>query len=113
MDKLILSYLQAEERLRIAREKVASSLALAQEAARPTGALRVATPADIVVGALLWYEREEDGDEGNPHYWCIVEDVLRPSDAWKAFTAHDGCRYGLDGAMIEILDHIGDPNEQA
>lgn len=87
--------------------------ALAREAARPTGALRVATPADIVVGALLWYEREEDGDEGNPHYWCIVEDVLRPSDAWKAFTAHDGCRYGLDGAMVEVLDHIGDPNEQA
>lgn len=102
MNPLILGYIQAERAAQAARENAAFTLALATEKAEPTGALRVAVPADIVVGALLWYEREEDGDEGNPHYWCIVDEVLRPSEAWKAFTAHDGCRYGLDGAMVEL-----------
>lgn len=102
MDPLITSYLQAERELQAAREKLANTLTLASETARPVGALRVATAADIVVGALLWYAREEDGDEGNPWFWCIVEDVIHPNDMWKAYTAHDGCRYGLDGAMIEV-----------
>ncbi len=101
MDPLIVSYLRAEAELHAAREKVANAKLLACEQARPTGALRVATAADIKVGALLWYKREEDGDEGNPYYWCIVEEVLRPNDPWKAYTAHDGCRYGLDEAMVE------------
>lgn len=105
MDKLILSYLQAEERLRIAREKVASSLALAREAARPTRALRVATPADIVVGALLWYPETDS----NELFWAIVEEVY----SHLYYCAHDGCNYNTGGAMVEVLDHIGDPNEQA
>lgn len=102
MHKAIVNYLQAERELQAAREKVANAKVLASETARPVGALRVATAADIMVGALLWYKREEDGDKGNPWFWCIVEDVLRPNDLWKAFTAQDGCRYGLDGAMVEL-----------
>lgn len=102
MDPLIISYLQAERELQAAREKVANAKVLASETARPVGALRVATAADIMVGALLWYKRNEDGDDENPWFWCIVEDVLLPNDLWKAFTAHDGCRYGLDGAMVEV-----------
>lgn len=104
MNPLILSYLQAEDRLRIARENAAFTLALATEKAEPVAALRVAVPADIVVGAVLWYEH--DGwkpDSGEKRcYFLIVDDVLRPNDPWKAFTAHDGCRYGLDGAMVEV-----------
>ena len=53
MNPLILSYLQAEDRLRIARENAAFTLALATEKAEPVAALRVAVPADIVVGE--WY----------------------------------------------------------
>lgn len=108
MDPLIVSYLQAEERLRIAREKAASSLTLAKEAARPVGALRVATARDIVVGNLLWYKNEgwDPSWEEPEYYWKIVGEVYNPSDEWKAYTSHDGCRYGLDGAMVEAHDHI-------
>lgn len=102
MHKAIVNYLQAERELQAAREKVANAKVLASETARPVGALRVATAADIMVGALLWYKRDEDGDDENTWFWCIVEDVLRPNDLWKAFTAHDGYRYGLDGAMVEV-----------
>lgn len=102
MHTAIVNYLQAERELQASREKLANAKVLATETARPVGALRVATAADIVVGALLWYAREEDGDEGNPWFWCIVEDVIHPNDMWKAYTAHDGCRYGLDGAMIDV-----------
>lgn len=98
MDPLILSYLQAEERLRIAREKVASSLALAREDARPTGALRVATAKDIVPGALLWYPETSS----NELFWAIVEE----SYGNGYYCAHDGCNYDIDGAMIEVPDHI-------
>lgn len=102
MHPAIVNYLQAERELQAAREKVANAKVLASETARPVGALRVATAADIMVGALLWYKRDEDGDDENPWFWCIVEDVLRPNDLWKAFTAHDGCLYGIDGAMVEV-----------
>jgi len=60
---------------------------------------RSATARDIVKGAIIWYEREEQhgGD-----YWNIVEEVLHPGDAFKGYMADDGCRYGLDGAYVEI-----------
>lgn len=77
MHKAIVNYLQAERELQAAREKVANAKVLASETARPVGALRVATAADIMVGALLWYNRDEDGDDENPWFWCIVEDVLQ------------------------------------
>lgn len=58
--------------------------------------LRQATPRDIVVGAVLWYPRFSGTK------WLIIDEVLHPSDAWKAFCADDGCRYGLDGAFVDV-----------
>ena len=59
--------------------------------------VRPAEPKDIIEGAIIWHS---DGDDGN--FWNIVDEVLRPNDPWKAYCAEDGCRYGLDGAFIEI-----------
>ena len=59
--------------------------------------LRPATSKDIIEGAIIWYKH---GDNG--HFWQIVENVLRPSDPYKAYCAEDGCRYGLDDAWIEV-----------
>jgi len=62
--------------------------------------LRPATERDIVVGAILWYPRwAEDGYAP----WSVVEEVLRPGDAFKAY-AYQGARYGLDGAFVEVKD---------
>lgn len=58
--------------------------------------VRPAEPKDIVVDAIIWH------DNGNAYYWNIVCEVLRPNDPFKAYCADDGCRYGLDGAFIEI-----------
>ena len=60
--------------------------------------LRKAKPEDIVEGNIIWYMT---GDYGEPH-WHVVENVLYPHDNWKAYEAEDGCRYGLDGAVVEI-----------
>ena len=36
-------------------------------------------------------------------YKVQIEEVLNPNDEWKAFSASDGCRYGLDGLwLIEV-----------
>lgn len=59
--------------------------------------LRPARSEDVVVGAILWYKR---GDAG--HFWQMVDEVLHPDDAFKAYVAADGCRYGLDGAFVEV-----------
>ncbi len=68
----------------------------AHESSLPSN-LRPAVPGDIVEGALIWYKH---GDNG--HFWQIVEEVLRPNDPWKAYSAEDGCRYGLDDAWVEL-----------
>lgn len=60
--------------------------------------LRPATPEDIQVGNIIWYK---DGDDGP--FWQLIEEVRNPSDDWKAYTGHDGCRYGLDGAFVEVV----------
>ena len=57
--------------------------------------IRKATARDIVEDAIIWYP---DWDEGK---WCVVEEVLRAGDDFKAFTAEGGDRYGLDGAYVE------------
>lgn len=106
MNPLILAYIQAEQAAYLARKNVALTLALATEQAEPAGALRVATPADIVVGAVLWYEHDGWNPEWTEkrYYFQIVGDVHRPSDPWKAYTSHSGCCYGLNGAMVEVED---------
>lgn len=57
---------------------------------------RQAEPQDIVAGAIVHIL----GDDGDLHA-KMIEEVLRPEDQWKAFSANDGCRYGLDGCFIE------------
>lgn len=92
--------------------------------------LRPATPEDIQCGAVIWYpERRieyplnvlnpnESGDANDARCWEVVEDVLRPSDAWKAYNAKSGSRYGLDGAedepehVVKLLK-IGHVSKQA
>ena len=55
--------------------------------------LRPAVAGDIVVDQVLWYPGDEE-------HWTIVEEVLRPNDAFKAYMWGGG-RYGLDGAFVE------------
>ena len=52
--------------------------------------LRVANSSDIVVGNTVYVW----GDDKKFHEKKIDE-VIRPSDDWKAFVGDDGCRYGL------------------
>ena len=68
--------------------------------------IRTAVPSDIVEGAVIWYpEHRDDSDELYPvSGWELVAEVFRPSDNFKAYTSHSGCRYGLDGAFVEITD---------
>jgi hypothetical protein len=62
--------------------------------------LRPAKASDIVEGAIIWYPKWEDSDHPID-LWKEVYEVKWPDDAFKAYTAHDGCRYGLDGAFVE------------
>lgn len=61
---------------------------------KPTN-LRPATANDIKVGAVIW----QDCDDG--FLWHIVEELGHAGDEWKAYTADDGCQYGLRGAYVE------------
>ena len=60
--------------------------------------LRPATADDIQPGAIIWYKH---GDE-HGYFWQIVDRPLYYGDAFKAYEAEDGCRYGLDDAWIEV-----------
>jgi len=64
--------------------------------------LRPATAADIVEGAIIWYPRWEEDEDDDVRSWRRVEEVYYPSDQWKAYCADCGCRYGLDGAFVEV-----------
>ena len=57
--------------------------------------IRPANVGDVHPGVVFWYP-DRDGPK-----WCIVEEVLHPSDSFKAFMA-DGSRYGLEGAYVEV-----------
>lgn len=84
------------EQINALRKKVSDAREEAEKA-KPPKNRRQATPEDITAGSIIWHEREEEyGDD----YWNVVEEVLRPSDPFKAYCADDGCRYGLDGAYI-------------
>jgi hypothetical protein len=60
--------------------------------------LRAAVAKDIQEDAVIWYPRVGDCEGAT---WAIVYEPLYYGDAWKAFTAHDGCRLGLHGAFVE------------
>ena len=70
--------------------------------------LRPAKASDIVEGAIIWYPKwaeledfDDDMNEIPVQCWKEVYEVKWPDDAFKAYTADDGCRYGLDGAYVE------------
>lgn len=65
----------------------------------PPANRRPARASDIVEGAIIWHERkaEHGGD-----YWHVVDEPLSYGDAFKAYCADDGCRYGLHGAYVDL-----------
>lgn len=57
--------------------------------------LRPATAADITIGRIIYYNH---GDFGP--FWKEVFEVRHPDDAFKAYVADDGSRYGLYDAWV-------------
>jgi hypothetical protein len=101
MDARIRLWIKAEELAEDARKVAALTLEACKGQAFPWKVRRAAA-CDIHPGAIIWYK---DGDEG-PFFQRVVE-LYNPSDPIKAFCGHDGSRYGLDGAFVDI----GDPTE--
>jgi len=95
-NKAILRWLNAEEEAEQARRRAAQMQGKARRAALPKR-LRPATSLDIKEGEIIWYKHFDTG-----HGWMMVSEVHHPDDAFKAYTAHDGCRYGLDDAWVEL-----------
>lgn len=99
MHQLIRAWREAEKEVEKAQKRSEQALARAERIKAPKN-LRPATAKDIKVGAVIWYP----ADPTNPYdidHWKLVDEVLRPNDDWKAYTAHDGSRYGLYGAFVE------------
>jgi hypothetical protein len=63
------------------------------------GLFRPATELDIVVGNIVFSVGDDD-----ILYRKKIEEVLHPSDPWKAFCADDGCRYGLQDLYVVRSD---------
>lgn len=80
---------KAEQIIEVAREA-------ADKAKPPKSDLRRAQANDLTQpGTVVWHD---NGDEG--WFWNVVEEPLHYGDAFKAYCADDGCRYGLDGAWV-------------
>ena len=97
MSKYIQKWIDAVSASEKAQEKEQDALDIANEKAVMPRRIRPATAEDIVNGAVIWYPKDEYTDT----YWKYVGFVMCPNDQWKAYCAHDGCRYGLDGAFVE------------
>ena len=82
--------------IEMAEKTIQDSLEITEKCPLPEN-LRPATAKDIVKGAVIWYKHGGDG-----HFWQIVEEVLHPNDRFKAYSAIDGCRYGLGDAWLEV-----------
>ena len=54
-------------------------------------------PKDVTVGQIVIGK----GDYGL--YCHIIDEVHRPSDPWKAYTASDGCIYGIEDAYLIFI----------
>ena len=96
-NKLIDKWLEAIKKTRRARLIEKGLYGAAIEGSRVPKKIRKALPADIIEGAIIWYVMD-DGDR----YWKYICYVDYPKDQFKAFTADDGCRYGLKNAFVEI-----------
>jgi hypothetical protein len=103
MNNLVKKYIDARAeagRLAAKAREIETAAEEAAEAVPIPKKIRPAESKDIVEGAVIWYPEwfDEDGDS---RCWNIVDEVLRPNDRFKAYNAHDGCRYGIDGAFVE------------
>ena len=99
MSRYIQKWLDATIAYEKAFTKLEVALENAEEKAVMPKRIRPATAEDIVIGAIIWYPKDEYTDT----YWKYVSFVMYPNDQWKAYCAHDGCRYGLDGAFVEVV----------
>jgi phage pi2 protein 07 len=97
MHKLFKQWFDAQDVASKAREAVRVAEAAAELIELPEN-LRTAIASDIVEGGILWYP------ECHERKWTVISEVHKPSSMWKAYTGHDGCRYGLDGAYVEIAN---------
>lgn len=94
----IQAYIDAEKAIKVAYEVSRKAEEAAEQAPLPKNKnLRPAIADDLTkIGQVVWY----------PHWderkWAIVEEPGYYGDDYKAYTAHDGCRYGLRGAFVEI-----------
>jgi len=61
--------------------------------------LRPATSEDIRPGNIIWYPVTENSD---PFWQSVTQILAGGTDDFKAYEAHDGCRYGLHNAYIEV-----------
>jgi len=101
MSELVNEYIEASLRAEELREIARYIEDLAEEKAGSACLPRNLMPAtakDIIEGTIIWYPEWEE-DEGR--CWNVVGEVLNPSDSFKAYYAHEGCRYGLEGAFVE------------
>lgn len=73
--------------------------AMAEVVIPPPTKLRPAKPTDIVAGRIIFYLRDSSAD--GEDYWQVVSEVHNPGDDFKAYTAEDGCCYGLANAYVE------------
>jgi len=96
MDVHILHWLESRRQVVEALNKEGKCLELAKKKAKKPKKLRQAEPDDIRKSAIVWHYVDKRW------YWHYVEELGYYGDPWKAYTAHDGCRYGLDGAFIEV-----------
>lgn len=100
MDASIRAWLRARSLVREALDKEEKALDYATANAVLPSRLRPATAEDCAtIGKVIWYPRHILPEEYAG--WVIVEEPAHYGDPFKAFTAHDGSRYGLDGAFVE------------
>lgn len=97
-------YIETEQRLQSKindlEHQIADARELADKCPLPSNR-RPAEPDDIKSGAVIWYEEWASRGDGTAG-WCIVDEPRHYGDPFKAFIADDGCRYGLEGASVEV-----------
>jgi hypothetical protein len=101
---------QKESEIATLRAEIEEAWMESNRTPRPEN-LRPAEARDIVLGAVIWYNVGPDDYYPTEWGWFEVEEVLRPSDDWKAFTT-DGCRRGLYGAFVENADVLAPAGEK-
>lgn len=98
IDLKIQAWIEAEMEASGARDRANRLLREAEDYAVPPESFRPAVEDDIRPGAIIWYHLGEDKTR---QHWQRVLKVNYPGDQFKAYTAWDGCRYGLAHAFVE------------